>query len=175
MSWIIEHWKDLLGRQDDLLSVGQHGDMNPGNVLVPAPDRVVLIDFSRLGTWPVGYDVARLAAILRIRLTDHAGQRDWMQNRLYYWMREGFCSIDTASDPSAAVCPAATYCDQRFRGFVETREPSEREPMVRGYRLGTLWDLIRVLSYGDLSPFKRLWVLISCWRLGRSLKFVAEP
>lgn len=175
VSWIIEHWKDLLGRQDDLLSVGQHGDMNPGNVLVPAPDRVVLIDFSRLGTWPVGYDVARLAAILRIRLTDQAGQRDWVQNRLQYWMREDFCSIDNANDPSAAVCPAATYCDQRFRVFVETRDPSEREPMGRGYRLGTLWDLIKVLSYGDLSPFKRLWVLINCWRLGRLLKFVAKP
>ena len=167
-------WESLLRNEDELLCVCQHGDLNPSNILIPAPGNVVLIDLSRLGRWPVGYDIARLAVLLRIRLTDHDRHRDWAENRLREWAKEGFCSLEVEQDATSSVCPWAIHCDQQFRVFLQTRQPNERETMARGYRLGTLWDLVKVLSYGDLPPFKRLWALIESWRLSNSLGFVAR-
>lgn len=174
MSEVLHKWKSLLSSEDDLLCVGQHGDLNPSNILVPVPGSVVLIDRSRLGHRPVGYDIARLAVLLRIRLTDHDKHRDWAENRLRVWAKEEFCSLEAEQDTASSVCPWATYCDQRFRAFLQKRPPNERQSMARGYRLGTLWDLTKVLSYADLPPFKRLWALVECWRLSDSLGFTAS-
>lgn len=171
MSEVLKKWESLLNREDDLLSVGQHGDLNPSNILIPVEGNVVLIDFSRLGRWPVGYDIARLAVLLRIRLTDHDRHRDWAENGLKVWANENFCCLEVKQDPDSSVCPWAMYCDQQFRAFLQGRQPSEQQTMARGYRLGSLWDLIKVLSYSDLPPFKRLWALIECWRLSESLGF----
>ncbi len=61
VSSMLSQWDSILTSEEDLLGVGQHGDLNPGNVLVPTPGKIVLIDFARRGRWPVGYDIARLA------------------------------------------------------------------------------------------------------------------
>ncbi len=166
----IGRWDDLMNEQGELLAVGQHGDLNLGNVLVPTPGKVVLIDFSRLGTWPVGYDIGRLAIMLRIRLTDHVHNQDWIENRLKVWATDRFGQVDLEQNPDNSVCPSATYVEQRFRSFLDMRPVEERVILVRGYQMGILWDLIKVLSYGDLSPFKRIWAMIECWRLVQELR-----
>lgn len=170
LTQMIEDWTSLLSETEDLLVVAQHGDLNPGNVLVPSADKVVLIDFSRVGRWPVGYDISRLSTMLRIRLTDSANHVDWAQNRVNGWATQTFASVGPeVIEEREAQCPAAAYCDTQFRSFIESCPVDERNQLVRGYKLGTLWDLLKVLSYSDLSPFKRLWAFIVCWRLGVDL------
>jgi hypothetical protein len=172
---VVAEWSTRLTREEPLLGIGQHGDLNPGNVLIPAPGKVVLIDFARLGRWPVGYDIARLATMLRIRLTDQTTHLDWVENRIRAWASEPFCSTGGAVDPARSVCPWAAYCDQVFLDSIKSRQPDQQQTLLRDYRLGTLWDLIKVLSYADLSIFKRLWALVGCWQLSECLTVGKKP
>lgn len=172
MSTVIETWDSIVGGEKELLCVGQHGDLNPGNVLVPAVGKVLLIDLARRGRWPVGYDISRLATMLRIRLTGATRGGDWIENRLSDWFSDEFASVDRDVHAPSGLCPAADYCDQMFRIYLQSRAPTQRDHIIRGYKLAALWDLIKVISYADLSPFKRLWAFGSCWRLARNLGFV---
>ena len=171
VSAMLVDWERLLSSVGDLQCVCQHGDLNVGNVLIPPQGNVVLIDLARLGRWPIGYDIGRLAVMLRMRMTDHHRSRDWVENRLKVWCSEEFCAVG-GSDVDSSVCPWAMHCDQEFGALLLDRNVEEREAVLRGYQLGTLWDLIKVLSYGDLSPFKRLWALVAAWRLAIRLGFL---
>lgn len=169
---LFNNWRTMMSTEKPLFSVAQHGDLNPGNILVPTAERVVLIDLARLGRWPVGYDLSRLATILRVRLIDHENHRDWIVNRISMWLKDSFCQLEDEIEPSESACPPAMYCDQAFRRFVLTRADEERPVLMRGYMLGTIWDLFKILSYGDLSPYKRVWVLIEAWQLAVRLKLI---
>jgi hypothetical protein len=48
-------------------------------------------------------------------------------------------------------------------------QQDNHEPMILGARMGALFDLVRIISYADLSPFKRLWASISFWHLADQL------
>jgi hypothetical protein len=113
----------------------------------------------------VGYDLARLATMLRIRLTDSAKHLDWAENGIGRWAKQAFPNVNEASGESDGQCPSADYCDQQFREFVASCPPEQQAQLICGYQLGMLWDLVKVLSYSDLAPFKRLWALIACCRL----------
>jgi hypothetical protein len=143
----------------------QHGDLNPGNVFLQTDGFPVLIDLSRLGPWPVGYDLSRLALSLRLRLTDADGRRDWLPQNLKTWLLEPAAEIDKIRDPVGSVCSEAVYCEQQFRLFLEGLPGEFRETLARGFHLGSLWDLIKFVSYQDISPFKKMWALLECWRL----------
>ena len=169
VSKLINNWNTLLTEEGQLLSVGQHGDLNPGNIIIPKEGKVVLIDLSRLGLWSVGYDISRLATLLRIRLIDKEGSQDWVINRLNTWIEEKFCSIDTKNMPENSLCPPSAYCDQSIQDVFLKYSDDIQVKLKRGYKIGTIWDLIKILSYVDLSPFKRLWALIACWQLSLDL------
>jgi hypothetical protein len=94
----------------------------------------------------------------------HADIRDWA--------REDFCLIDKRADIESASCPQAVYCDQAFRDVMLAHPTRERKILARGYTLGTLWDLIKILSYFDLSPFKKAWAMLACWRLAKRLQYM---
>lgn len=55
-----------------------------------------------------------------------------------------------ASSPSR-LCPWATLCDLAYQRFVESRPVAERRPLQKIYELGTLSDLLRILSYQNIS------------------------
>jgi hypothetical protein len=169
---LIEDWEEILKKQKALPAVAQHGDLNPGNVLVTSANRVMLIDFSRIGRWPIGYDISRLATMLRLRLTDCANSRDWAQNRLKDWIKDEFCLVDPTKPVVETGCPASAYCDKQFREFISGCNPTVHSDLVRGYKMGAVWDLIKVLSYSDLSPFKRVWAFSACWRLSFALSLL---
>ncbi len=171
---VVTRWDQHMEDEDDLLCVAQHGDLNPGNVMVTAPGNVVLIDLARLGMWPVGYDLCRLATMLRLRLTDHESGQDWVVNGLDRWCQERFCQIGNGGEVGSSLSPQALFCDQQFDDFVRSGSAEERAVLVRGYLLGAFWDLTKVLSYEDLSPFKRIWAMVAHWRLGRRLGYVRE-
>ena len=163
---LLLNWDETMVSEARLYGVVQHGDLNPGNIMV-LPTGFVLIDFSRLGTWPVGYDLCRMATMLRLRLTDAQGQCDWVENGLVKWCQQPFCRL-TTTDNSLTICEYAEYCDQKFAEFAQTKQDKEVH-LRRGYLIGTLFDLIKVLSYSDLSVYKRLWALIACHELKTEL------
>jgi hypothetical protein len=102
-------------------------------------------------------------------LTDHLQDRDWFEHRLGVWLEEKFAEPFPTASNAASNCSSALSCDEQFGQFISTRTPSERNTIIRGYRLGILWDLIKVLSYTDISPSKRLWALIEVWRIRETL------
>jgi hypothetical protein len=154
-----------------LCTVVQHGDVNPGNVLISRAPKgdAVLIDLARLGHWHIGYDLSRLALMLRLRLIDTEGQRDWLPQQLVNWVGESIAAVDQAPDIDGQLCPEAAYCDYQFQAHLQTLPLDLQRKLAYGYRLGTLWDLIKVISYQDLSPYKRIWALIEAWKLMKVL------
>jgi hypothetical protein len=129
-----------------------------------------LIDLSRLGSWPIGYDLSRLSVMLRLILTDSTGQMDWMPTGLIKWYREPVALIDKKVNSDNALCPASVFCDQKFRQFLLELPTPDRSLLAHSYMLGALWDLIKIVSYQDISAYKKIWALIECWRLGNTLK-----
>jgi len=55
--------------------------------------------------------------------------------------------------------------NQQFRTYLDAQPHDQRHKMAYGYKLGTLWDLIKVISYQDLSPYKRIWACAETFRL----------
>lgn len=169
---LVQNWDRTTPHQLELFLLAQHGDLHPGNVIVPRAGQVVLIDHARLGRWPVGYDVSRLATMIRVRLPDQRHHQDWVQSDIRRWDKEHLCLIDKEIAAESSDCPPAVFCDQTFRRVILSRPEGERDILSRGYLLGTLWDLIKVMSYVDLSPFKKVWAMTQCWRLAFLLGYV---
>ena len=155
----------------------QHGDLNPGNILVRDDrDRVpILIDLSRLGPWPVGYDLSRLALMLRLRLMSSINHADWFPDHLILWTDESVARLDRDITDSP-FCFEAQYCESQYRRFITEQNDSQiQKILVYSYKLGTLWDLIKIGSYQDASAFKRVWAFIEGWKLIRTLEIHSAP
>jgi hypothetical protein len=164
-------WSENQLTNVELRTVIQHGDLNPGNVLIRRSQNVeaVLIDLSRLGPWHVGYDLSRLALMLRLRLISGIGQQDWMHDELEQWLLESVACVEQEVSVDSQLCSEAAYCDRQFRRYLDDLLPGYRDNIAYGYKLGTIWDLIKVISYQDISPYKRIWALIECWKLKNRL------
>ena len=146
----------------------QHGDLNPGNIMLDS-DQPVLIDFQRLGRWPLGYDLARLAGLLRIRLTDARDRSDWLPFRFSSWCEESAAHISGAPI-GVPSCREATYFDDQFLNYATSLPKSESALVQYGYNLGSLWDCIKITSYQDVSTMKRAWALVRAWTLVQVLR-----
>jgi hypothetical protein len=147
----------------------QHGDLNPGNVMLEADGEPVLIDCQRLQRWPLGYDVARLSGLLRIRLTDVRDRSDWLPFKFASWCQEFGTDINDGSE-LGSTCPEAAFCESEFLRYLAGLKPEAAASVRYGYRLGSLWDMIKITSYQDISPMKRALALIRCWVLARRLR-----
>jgi hypothetical protein len=170
---MVTAWNSKVREDQFLFHLAQHGDLHPANIMVAHQERVQLIDPARLDRWPVGYDLSRLATMIHVRIPYHDKCLDWVENDIRKW-DETFCCIDREISPDNVPCPPAVYCDQAFRRVILSRPVTDRSILERGYVMGTLWDLIKVMSYQDLSPFKRVWALVNCWRLGLRLGFITK-
>lgn len=149
--------------------VMQHGDLHSGNVLV-SEGQLRFIDLARFGKWPIGYDISRLATHARIHLPWQEGDRDWIQHDLKAWTKEEFAVLDRSS--ARGVCEWAVKADEVFRVFLEKRPEREHEELRRLYQFCALSDLMRILSYANLSHFKRIWTAVAIWQLGSRLGFL---
>lgn len=162
---VIGRWSALLSEEDGLPVVVQHGDLNPGNLMLTKKRDVVLIDLSRLGPWPMGYDLARLAMSLRLRLLGCGHRSDWVANGLIDWHRHPVADLESGAGSGSEVCPWA-LCDSKYLEFLTSDDRSKlRGAAVRGYQIASMWDLVKVLSYQNVSEFKRIWAMIQFWRL----------
>ena len=149
----------------------QHGDLHPGNVMVSGR-QLSFIDFARLGPWPVGYDICRLATLSRLILPHHEDDEDHLINHIGAWASEGFARFDDTH--RSEVCPAANRADAAFAAFANSYAEEERTALHRTYQFCTLSDLLRMISYSTFSPFKRIWIAVACWQLGCKLGFVTS-
>jgi hypothetical protein len=147
----------------------QHGDLNPGNVMLDEDGDPVLIDFQRLRRWPLGYDMARLAGLIRIRLTDVRDRADWLPFRLAAWCDASVPKVNGMAVDDH-ICPEATSLDKEFFEYAVTLPDADRLVVEYGYHLGSVWDLIKIISYQDISPMKRCWALVRCWALTQGLR-----
>jgi hypothetical protein len=161
---LANNWMDYFSDWAQVSFGVQHGDLNPGNVMVLADGTSRLIDLSRLGSWPIGYDLARLSLMLRLRLMSSRGQQDWLPDDLAAWCGEPVASVEETVHRGTPLCPEAAYCDQEYRKFLLSQADHVSQ-LVLSYKLGTLWDLIKVISYQDISPVKKVWAALECWRL----------
>jgi hypothetical protein len=144
----------------------QHGDLNPTNIIVGSGSDFSLIDLSRLGPWPIGYDMCRLGTMLRLRLMSSKERDDWFPDHLHEWTEE--LTLQTRIPPESSLCPEGAYCDRAFLTFAETTHNTAE--LMDVYNAERIWDLYKVISYQDISPFKRIWALLYCWRLLQELK-----
>ncbi len=158
-----------------LLAVVQHGDLNPGNVLLTATQELALIDLARLGQWPMGYDLGRFAAMLRLRMVDTEHHLDYMPGAFGRWLQHPTANLDHRLQIEADCCPCSAFCDRTFAGFIAENTAPTADLIAYGYALGVLWDLVKVISYMDISVFKKTWALLECYRLSRDLTSKAEP
>ena len=165
---LLEGWDSNPVVTKETFLVLQHGDFNPGNVMLTSTGDLALIDLARFGDWPPGYDLARLALTLRLRLVDRTDQLDWLPFGMMEWLEEHVADIAPDVKPSG-TCKAAMLCDETFRKFVQSSPEADRQTLRHGYRLGSMWDLIKIVSYQDVSQFKRLWALFELDRLGGEL------
>jgi aminoglycoside phosphotransferase (APT) family kinase protein len=163
---LVDQWDNNRVVAKKTFLVLQHGDLNPGNVLITSSEDIVLIDLARFEDWPPGYDLSRLALLLRLRLIDRTGHEDWLPYRLSNWQAEHVARFRL---PSHTLCEEARVCDIAFREFVAGARAADRGRLEHGYQLGSLWDLVKVVSYQDASQFKRLWALFELDDLGRLL------
>src|SRR5205085_1056614 len=114
---LAKNWKIQLGQGRELRTVVQHGDLNPNNIIMRRRSNPVLIDLSRLKHWPVGYDLARLSLMLRLRLVDVDRHEDWLPDKLDRWQSEPIAYLDQPQDPKKSLCPESAFCDQQFYHF----------------------------------------------------------
>ena len=144
----------------------QHGDLNPTNIMVRGANDFSLIDPARLGPWPIGYDLSRLALILRLRLMHRRLQEEWFADHFRGWIDEPVANDGVDRDLEKSVCAEACYCDQELWKWAKTLSMPHAAAVTKSYQLGTLWDLFKVVSYQDISGFKRVWALAECWVVG---------
>ena len=169
---VIETWSDLLVTSPPLRWVLQHGDLSPRNVILGDAGQLSFIDLARYDHWPVGYDLCRLAIQLRIRLVDRARGLDWVQNGLARWCMEPILALEGPANPATSLCPPAALCERRLHEWMILQD--DYEPLILGARMGALFDLVRIISYADLSPFKRLWASIGFWHLAEQLGWAGQ-
>lgn len=167
--YVTSNWERLLLEQPAFLWVIQHGDLNPENVILGDAQQITFIDLARLDRWPVGYDLARLSLQMRIRLTHTIAGEDWINNRLSTWYAESMMTLDGATDHFLSCCPAASYCERELARWIE-KQP-EADVIRNGVLICSLLDLTRIVSYSDLSPFKRLWAALTFWQISERLGF----
>lgn len=166
---IADHWSEHLATIKVPFWAIQHGDLHPGNVIENA-GQFSFIDFARLGPWPVGYDISRLATLSRLILPHHQGDEDHLINHIESWAKEPFAKFDNRIRTN--LCAVADKCDKVFLRFVGGQADEERTALARTYQFCTLSDLLRMISYSTFSPFKRIWIAIACWQLGKSLGLI---
>ncbi|MCK6682739.1 MAG: aminoglycoside phosphotransferase family protein [Thermoanaerobaculia bacterium] len=163
VSGLAAEWPVLPSMNVKVFTCLQHGDANPRNVFVGRDGTIAFIDPARLREWPLGYDVARCSTQLRLRLLGADSGEDCFADSLRDWCRWPQPAAGAAAP--AGLCPESEYCDEQFEAFCLAHEPESRQRLLFGYWAAACWDLLKVMSYGDASVFKRLWAMVWAHRI----------
>jgi hypothetical protein len=168
---LAEQWPGLEAMNVKVFTCLQHGDANPRNVFVGRDGTVAFIDPARLREWPLGYDVARFSTQLRLRLLGADSGEDCFADSLASWC--AWLLPGTQPTASTGLCPESEFCDEQFEDFCRPREPEFRQRLLFGYWATACWDLLKVMSYGDASVFKRLWAMVWAYQIAAWMRQAA--
>ncbi len=157
---VVQNWPAHAFVQEPSPHVLQHGDLNPRNVLVNAND-LVLIDGARISVWPVGYDFARLTLQLTIRTMAHANCQDVFGDNFANWSVGALGATD--AETAVGLPDEARQTVEAYRTWCDAQ--ADPALLNRAFRVMTLWDAVKVVSYTDVSQFVRMWALMQCWKL----------
>ena len=171
---ITANWQRLAAQMEVPNEVLQHGDLHAGNVLI-FRDQITFIDLSRLGLWPIGYDISRLATHARIHLPWKQDDQDFIMHDLEIWSQSKFANLSTSSsNDSEDICEWSAMGDAAYANFIESQNRPKRVALRRLYQFCCLSDLLKIFTYGTLSHFKRIWTAMAIWQLGQELGFVRQ-
>lgn len=155
---IADSWSDFVAsvlNGSSLPVYEQHGDLHPRNILVQKDGSIRLIDLARFRVWPIFYDVARLELQLMRRLFDERNYGDWFPDRLVAWMK--FWRSKTATNETH---PCNSPCKDILATLKSVRKriaDEDRHTPDKVYELCQLFDILKMMSYQDMSIHKRFW------------------
>jgi hypothetical protein len=148
----------------------QHGDMNLRNVFIEEGWHVSFIDPARLRDWPLGYDLARLGIQLRVQWWDGREGRDYFPEEFAKWcVSAGGVARQAGVANVGGGCSEADACDDAMALLCRELSGEKGREVWRGYNIARMWDLLKVISYSDISPFKRLWAMTAVAMLFREV------
>ena len=81
------------------------------------------------------------------------------------WFESTFAKLDVTADISQSQCPPAAYCERMYAKFVDDTPVATAKRLRNAYVLATTWDLMKVVSYRNISVFKRVWAASTCLKL----------
>ncbi len=161
----------LKAHSGGLVGYEQHGDMNPRNILLSVDKDtpgVRFIDFARFRVWPAFYDLWRLRLQLALRLLDSPDEmQDLFPERMVLWDRawrgDGLVVNECSSASTAGFQSFLTIQSELLVALQKLHNGAsqeDRDNFVLAERTIIIFDLIKMISYVDASPFKQLWFLL---------------
>ena len=165
LAHVIRDWNTIVRSQlgTEVAHYPQHGDLNPRNVLVGKDGRLSLIDFARFEFWPAGYDLIRFELQLILRTLSAFDEGDSFPDDFVAWWRlwtsfrepKKALSFDSARKDMAVVA-ALLDVIRLSRENVWAAVGWNIDVGLRATNLVRCYDAIKMCSYQDASPFKRL-------------------
>ena len=162
---VLSHWSDALAEAglDPCPQSAQHGDLNPRNILVSAKGGAKLIDYARFGSWPVAYDITRLELQLILRLLDRPYANESFPHGLKSWWRL-WSALNSEKlggmreTPGALTQSLKLIADGQQRIARVVHKQFKNAKQLRSAL--RCFDAIKICSYQDATPFKRLFFLL---------------
>ncbi|MBQ0960703.1 hypothetical protein KAK06_17240 [Ideonella sp. 4Y11] len=164
----LRNWSDFCDTcfPEGVAAYEQHGDFHARNIMVcPSGGgaQIKFIDSARFGNWPAFYDITRLRLNLAIRMLDPAkSQMEFMPDRVWKWEQawtSRTSSADRISKPDKYLSRYNTFQDVILKIIANVKR---EEPQIKDFDLTILlnecFDLIKMIGYVDISPFRRLWL-----------------
>lgn len=169
VSDLLNGWVDLLRTRfpRGVFCYEQHGDFHARNIIQfsgQAKSELRLIDAARFGVWPAYYDLTRLRLNLAVRLLDPSRTYDeFLFERMDMWEAAWVGGVGSTFVSDLGVFGSRyMQLNRVVESLLKPHFPLNRDEVRMHVLFNEAFDLIKMISYVDLSIFKRVWL---AWRL----------
>lgn len=176
---VIDQWNARLRDQglDSPITVPQHGDLNPRNIIIPPSGPPQLIDLARFGEWPVGYDLLRLELQLLLRLLGTKQGDESFPDQLGSWAAL-WDSIERGMPEGSEPAVPASLLDvlraiANARGRMYAALQGKQPDAAKTTAAMRCFDALKMACYRDATDFKRLLFLYIAIRSARAANLMA--
>ncbi|KAA0675752.1 hypothetical protein DS843_30215 [Roseomonas genomospecies 6] len=176
---VVDQWNARLRDQglDSPITVPQHGDLNPRNIIIPPSGPPQLIDLARFGEWPVGYDLLRLELQLLLRLLGTKQGDESFPDQLGSWAAL-WDSIERRMPEGSEPAVPASLLDvlraiANARGRMYAALQGKQPDAAKTTAAMRCFDALKMACYRDATDFKRLLFLYIAIRSARAANLMA--